>query len=166
MATDFGITGWPPGEATRQVLVCFQSWIAGRGGTNVVHDESQMISQVRLYLERYGQSRFEMVAGHRVTVAGFGASSSSDPQVRERAGFRRSTQDGGIEFLCLPETFKQEISNGYNHETVLKALDKRGYLRRQGRGLTIKTTVANHSKDDIHFYCIKGSILNGVEEQD
>jgi hypothetical protein len=145
--TELGITGWPEGEATKQVRACFESWLANRGGKRAVHDEEGAVRQVKLYLERYEDSRFEIV---RKTT------SLSESMVRDRAGFRRQTAGGNTEFLFLQEVFKTEVCNGFNYRLVLKALEARGYLRRQGRELTIKTTVAGK---DVRVYCVSADIF-------
>jgi uncharacterized protein (DUF927 family) len=59
LATDYGITGWTPGEATKAAKVCFDAWIKQRGG-HTSGDEERAVAQVRLFFERYGEARFPL----------------------------------------------------------------------------------------------------------
>lgn len=57
LATQAGITGWQVGVATACVKQCFARWLA-----NFAHDgdyeEYQVLSNVRAFIEQYGESRF------------------------------------------------------------------------------------------------------------
>ena len=148
LATLWGITGWPEGEANLQVKKCFDCWLENRGGKLSAHDDEQAIAIVRQFIEQFGDSRFVPVSGPK----------KSQDVIRDRVGFRRTADDGGTEYLFLPETFKKEVIPGRNYKTVMKALISRGYARRDGRSLVLKTTVPG-MEGQKRFYCVRSSIL-------
>jgi len=120
MATAFGITCWQPGEAAKAALACLQAWIQTRGGTGP-QEERSILSQVRLFFEQHGESRF---------------SDWDDPDARptiNRAGFRRkitsSIDNGSYEYYVLNETFREEVCNGLNCQTTAKLLVLKGILQ-------------------------------------
>lgn len=133
LATRLGITGWPQGEALKAAGVCFQSWVALRGGEGNA-EEQAMIAQVRGFLERHGEARFSDW-GRPV------AKDDHAPRVINRAGWRRRLAgDSGIpdddstEYLILPTVFKEEVCKGFNHIAVAKLLLARGYLKAEPSG--------------------------------
>jgi uncharacterized protein (DUF927 family) len=59
LAHDLGIVpNWHKGEAIKAAEFALQQWIAGRGGSEAA-EVIQSIRAVRLFIERYGDSRFE-----------------------------------------------------------------------------------------------------------
>jgi uncharacterized protein (DUF927 family) len=145
LATIWGITGWPDGEADKQVKKCFECWLEHHGGKMAVHDEERVIEGFRQTLEQYGESRFTPATG-----------GSQNNHVSERFGWRR-TADGTTEYLFSRENFKTvSHRHGLNYKAAAKALDKRGYLRRQGRDFTIKTNIG---RENMRVYCVLGKIL-------
>jgi uncharacterized protein (DUF927 family) len=57
LATAWGLTGWPEGEAMKAASTCFHAWLDRRGGEGN-QEERAMLSQVREFLRRYGESAF------------------------------------------------------------------------------------------------------------
>jgi putative DNA primase/helicase len=116
-ATRLGVTGWPEGEATAAAERVFASWLSSRSGRGPA-DEENAISQVRLFLEKHGEGRFQ--------------SYTEDPQepekVPNRAGFKKVVASGRIHYAILPEVFKEEVCRGYNPTLVAAALKSRGFL--------------------------------------
>jgi uncharacterized protein (DUF927 family) len=129
MATAFGITGWQPGEAAKSAHACLQAWIQARGGTGP-QEERVILSQVRLFFEQHGESRF---------------SEWEEPDARttiNRAGFRRKIvtdiDNGSYEYYVLNETFREEICNGFNCQTAAKLLVQKDILQPGTDGRTSK----------------------------
>ena len=80
LATDYGVTGWPEGEAIRAAAVGFAAWQslrdAGRGNA----ERDQITERIVSFIERHGDSRFS------------DADSDDDQRaavVRDRAGWSR-----------------------------------------------------------------------------
>lgn len=57
LASEYGITKWPPDDVFWGVSNCFYSWLKNRGGTSAL-EEKAALRQARYFFERYGQSRF------------------------------------------------------------------------------------------------------------
>jgi putative DNA primase/helicase len=58
LATERGITPWQKGRATAAAKWAFQSWLARRGGGEAA-EIRQAIARVRLFIEQFGDSRFD-----------------------------------------------------------------------------------------------------------
>jgi len=131
LATNWGITGWQPGEAMQAGITCFRTWLQAFGGEGN-KDERDMIDQVRYFLESNGESRF----------ADIGRSVVDDnhaPKTMNKAGFRKKNDDEKLEYFCYPEVFKAEICKGLDHHAVARVLIDRGYMQRgDGRNLKVK----------------------------
>lgn len=114
LATYLGITGWQKDEAEKAASVCFKAWLNHRGGSGN-QERTQILSQVRQFFEAHGSSRFEpLEADERI-------------QVHNRVGFRREI-DGKVRFLVLPESFKNEIINGFDLKTATRVLIEAEWL--------------------------------------
>lgn len=57
IASEFGVTGWKAGEASRAAKVCFDAWIEARGGHGS-QEEKQILEQVSNKLLSWGLLRF------------------------------------------------------------------------------------------------------------
>ncbi|MDA8027550.1 MAG: DUF927 domain-containing protein [Nitrospiraceae bacterium] len=114
LATLFGITGWPEGEAEESASSCFKAWLQHRGGSGN-QERNQILSQVRQFFEAHGSSRFEPF--------------EADDNIRivNRVGFRKE-EDGDTRFFVLPESFKAEIIKGLNLQTATRILIDAGWL--------------------------------------
>ncbi len=73
LATHYGITAWPVGEAEQAVARCFQDWIDYRGGAE--NQEHSAIQPYSRFFEMHGESRFspweETQNSHTPYRAGF-----------------------------------------------------------------------------------------------
>jgi len=58
--------------------------------------------------------------------------------VINRAGFRVDEDGETTTYLILTEVFRNEVCDGFDYRTVLKALDARGFLETQPPRLTKK----------------------------
>ncbi len=125
LATDYGLTRWPAGEAQRAAHACFRSWLDARGSKGNV-EPLQMLAQMRGFLEAHGDSRF--------------TNWSEDPESTRtfnRAGFRRQTDDGP-EFYMYREVFKREASKGYDYREMARVLASYGALLLDSDGGTTR----------------------------
>jgi len=125
LATQWGVTGWQPGESMTAAITCFKAWLAGYGGEGN-KEEREMLAQVRRFLEAH-TDRFVLIDR---------ASDSHAPKTLNRAGYRKPANDGLAEYLVLPETFKTEVCKGFDYRDVFKLLSGKGYVRSDaGRNL-------------------------------
>ena len=113
LATQYGITAWPPGEAEQAATRCFQAWIEYRGGTDN-QERSALLSQIRRFFEMHGESRFsEWEAQNSNTLY--------------RAGFKKTTVLG-MSYYILPEVFREELCAGFDSRAVTRLLLAEGWL--------------------------------------
>ncbi len=131
LATDWGITGWPPGEAMQAAITCFKAWLQSYGGEGN-REEKAMIEQVRHFLELHGEARFTDIDRSVVD-------DSHSPKTLNRAGFRQRDGQGALEYYCYPEVFKAEICKGFDYRAVARLLIGKGYMRGgEDRNLQVK----------------------------
>jgi putative DNA primase/helicase len=148
LATEFGITGWLPQEATICTKVMFDAWIEARGGTGD-GERTRMLNQVRAFFEAHGSSRFTY--WHRAT-------DDHAPNTMYRAGFKRVVDDHGkplsdpvgdiskdafadgqIEYYVLPSVFRDEVCKGYDYKAVCRLLIELGHLMPDSKGRFTRT---------------------------
>jgi len=115
LAARYGLTSWPEGEATRAARVCFISWLDGFGGAGN-REERAILAQVMNFIEVHGNSRFEDL------------NSVADQRIPNRAGYRRTADDGAQEFLIPVDTFRKEVCRGVDAKTALAVLREAGSL--------------------------------------
>ncbi len=114
LATHYGLTGWPEGEAITAAQKCFAVWLDAFGGT-ANQEERAMLSQVRAFFEKHGASRFEDI------------DADIGQHILNRVGFYRY-RNGIREYMVLPEAFKREVCQGFDVKTVSRALEKAGWI--------------------------------------
>lgn len=127
LATGYGLTGWQGGEAFAAVGKCFASWLDGFGGSSAREDRA-LLDQVRAFFESHGASRFEDIAA------------TAEQRIPNRAGFWRDGEDGGRQFLVLPEVFKREVCAGFDPKAAAKTLVEAGVIQPSGDGKATRNT--------------------------
>ena len=116
LATEFGITGWEPGEATRAVSTCYAAWFDGFGGAGN-KEERDILSRVRAHFEQHGQSRYQPMEN-----------TQPERVIHNRAGFYKQDNERERTYYVLPEAFKTELCSGRDFRAVTKILILRGWL--------------------------------------
>lgn len=156
LATAYGITGWPEGEARRAIRICFRQWLADRGSPADAERE-QLLAQVRAFLEAHGDSRFEP-EDH----------DNERRPVSHRAGFRRKLQVGepGTEdlreqYLVMPEAFK-ELVRGFNPKAAAQTLIAAGWLQ-PGKDGKASQSVRVRGLSKGRFYVLEGAAVFSAE---
>ena len=97
------------------VLFCFRDWLTARGGAGAGEDTA-ILSQVRLFIEQHGASRFQDVANPNAVCV-------------NRVGFKKTGEDGTTEYIVLPEAFKSEVAKGYGSTKAAQVLAAAGWLK-------------------------------------
>lgn len=154
MATEAGLTGWPPGEALRAARACFEAWIATRGGSGA-SEVTAMLKQVKGFIEQQGEGRFSW--WHR-------AADDRAAKTLHRVGIRRLVNEQGepiktdgqhfaefgdsmppamgddvrVEYFIFPEAFRTEVAAGFDPQAVARVLLEHGYLKAEPGRLTVK----------------------------
>jgi putative DNA primase/helicase len=156
LAREFGITGWPAGEAERGVARCFRDWIETRGGVGDA-DIHAGIRQLCGFFEKYGRSRFEPI-WDRKDCRGKEEEWIDDAQrVRDRAGFRKLSGTGW-EYFVLPGAWR-ELAKGYDPAALAAAMIARCLMRR-GSGNKSSITKAIPGYGKVRVYHVLPEILS------
>jgi putative DNA primase/helicase len=117
---ELGVLPWSAGDVIAGVRRCYMDWIEHRGGVGSLEEE-QVVEQVSRFIEQFGESRF-------VSMGVSGVAEDNFNRTPNRAGFRRTAEDGRMEYFVLPEMFKSDICAGLNPTFVSKVLAGRGLL--------------------------------------
>jgi len=113
LATQYGVTGWPVGDAIKAAAQAFKLWQAGRGKGN--DERRQITDKVRSFIERHGDARFS------------NADFTGDTQsVRDRAGWWRS-KGAGREYLFTADGMREALK-GFDFKRALDVLQEQGAL--------------------------------------
>lgn len=150
LATEAGITGWLEGEAISAAARLFEEWVSGR--TIKAGDEEAAIRQVRAFLEAHGSSRFALL-----TKSLDGTWESVTDKTINRAGFRVGTEDVAIEYLVLPESFRNEICEGFDFRMVARVLAERGFLVTEDGKNSVRRSLPGFGQ--VRVYGIKSAIF-------
>jgi putative DNA primase/helicase len=128
LACDLEIVPWQKGDALKAACRCFTDWLDSRGGAEAGEVQAA-ISQVRLFIENHGDSRFEPIG-------------TQNRPVNNRAGWRKG--DGSErEWLIPSETWKSEVAVGHNPKLVARVLAERGMLKRANDGFQCVERIQN-----------------------
>lgn len=120
LATEFGVTGWPPGAAIDAAIMAFQAWLAPRG--KGVVEGRQALEAILSFIEKHGDSRFS-------------DASSGSGLVRDRAGYWRGVEvnagDGEVvverEYLFHSAGLRDALS-GLDFSVSVRELSEAGVL--------------------------------------
>ncbi len=117
LATQYGITGWNYDSIMPLIMKNFYSWLEDKGGVGSQEDK-QALTQIRLFFEKYGDTRFQYLAdGHPIT----------DRAPHERAGYRQFF-NGQTFFCCFKSYFEEIIAKGLDTKHVKRLLREQGIL--------------------------------------
>jgi putative DNA primase/helicase len=114
-----GILPWQQGQAVWGANLCFASWMAERGGSANLEGD-QAISQVRHHHATFGSANYQLLIG--------GAPDERYPFHGQRYGFRRTANDGSMEYLIPSESFQRIVCAGLDYKAVIVTLKAAGYL--------------------------------------
>lgn len=116
MATEYGVTGWPEGEAIKAAAEGFKVWRSARGRGN--DERRQILDKVSGFIERHGDGRFSDVENNGETLT------------RDRAGWWRNNTEGR-EYLFTADGMREALK-GFDFNRALDALQEAGALPAPG----------------------------------
>ena len=119
LATAYGITDWPEGEAIKAARVGFDAWLAQRGNVTGNAEHEQVLQAVMGFIERHGDSRFSDASGPY--------DDKQQAMVRDRAGWWEGTGDG-VQYLFTSEGLRDALK-GFDFARALNALEQSGLLK-------------------------------------
>lgn len=112
LATEYGLTHWPEGEAISAAGQCFAAWRSARGRGN--DERRQILDRVSDFIDRHGDGRFSDM------------SEISDKHLRDRAGWWRDSM-GEREYLFTAEAMREALK-GFDFGRGLDALQEAGAM--------------------------------------
>ena len=116
VATEYGITGWPEGEAIKAAAEGFRVWRAMRGKGN--DERRQILEKVSGFIERHGSGRFS------------DADATNEAPLRDRAGWWKESNDCR-EYLFTAEGMREALK-GFDFNRALDVLQEAGALPAPG----------------------------------
>ena len=160
LATRFGVTGWPEGEAMQAARRCFMDWVKLRGGMGD-YESSNMLSRVRRFFEQHGEARF--TDWNRPATLDDHAA-----RVMHRCGFRRFEEGEGSHWYVFPESFISETCAGVNAQSVAHLLHQRGYLEpgsEKDRPFTVRVTLPGEGRRRV-YHILPAIMDSGTDADD
>ena len=161
MATAWGITGWPEGEATKAAESLMRAWLTTRHGAGAAED-AEALERVRRFIAEHGDARFPEV------VAKGDAKVREDRTTVKGAGFRKAVAVGaGGEkqaqaFLIWPEIWRAEVFEGADATAGARALLRAGFLL-PGDGGKLQRRERVPGFEGPRFYAVRASIMEAGE---
>jgi len=158
-ATEWGLTGWPQGEAVKASFRMFQDWLQAFGGEEN-REPRKMVEQVQNWVQAHAGARLEDM--RRPSI-----SDTHAPRTMNRAGWKRPTKetaslhekDHVFEYLIYPTVFKQELCTGFDPAQVVNELLKRRLLKHgDGKNVAVRVREPGGGENS-RFYCITPTIL-------
>ncbi|MBK7362092.1 MAG: DUF927 domain-containing protein [Micavibrio sp.] len=113
LATEYGITGWPPGMATGAAIIGYLTWKAQRGEGN--DEKRQIFSAILDFIERHGDSRFSNMDEE-----------NSDKIIHHRAGYWRD--ENSVRTYYLNADGMNETLKGHDLKLALDLLEQNGII--------------------------------------
>lgn len=150
LATGYGVTGWPEGEAIRAAVVAFKAWLSMRG-TGGNSERVEAAERVLEFIDRHGDSRFT------------DADAAEDARavlVRDRAGYWRNTDQGRV--YLFTATGMREALKGLDYQRALQSLEVAGLIAPAGedgrRQRQIKIAGRKLKLYEVHPDGVKGAV--------
>ncbi|WP_406626078.1 DUF927 domain-containing protein [Acidovorax sp. SDU_ACID1] len=120
LATSYGVTGWPAGQATTAAAECFTAWKSLRGPAPRNLERTQVLQRVAGFVDRHGDGRFSNAD----------ASRDEGVFVRDRAGWWQDV-DGTRVYLFTAEGMREALK-GFDFARGLDVLQEAGALPAPG----------------------------------
>ncbi len=111
LATEYGVTGWPPGAAIEAAKACFAQWRGHRGTGNT--ERIQIFRMLSDYINKFGDARFTDVDDNRQLNG-------------PRSGYWRE-RDHKREWLLTPTGMRDAVT-GFDTRTIKETLSQAGWM--------------------------------------
>jgi len=142
LATEYGLTGWPPGDAAKAAGEYFRLWLDERGHRN--DEKRKIIEQVCGFIDRHGDARFSNAKERP---------SDRSSIIRDRAGWWQDTDDRRV-YLFSSEGMREALK-GNDFSSGLDALQAAGMLPAPNpRGKHLKSKRITGRKGTVNVYPI------------
>lgn len=150
-ATQSGITGWEPGEATKSAMTCFRVWQEPRSEGNF--ESRTAIQTARNFIELH-ENRFQPIKLSDEELSDFNS------RIPLKAGYVKEI-DGDRVFFISPGVWSDEVFKGFNGVDCAKHLDRAGFLLRDNAKPGAKqrwTKALRLGPNTSGYYAVKSSI--------
>lgn len=108
LATEYGLTGWPQGAATKAAADSFKAWQGERGPGN--DEPKRIVEAVAEFIEKHGDSRFS------------NSEAIDEIPVRDRAGWWKNNYDGRV-YLFTASGLREALK-GHDFKRALDVLQE------------------------------------------
>ena len=150
LATKYGITGWDNVDIMDSIMKNFNSWLEDKGGVGSQEDK-QALKQIRIFFEKYGDSRFQFMDNQGVWAE----------KINERAGYR-TNRGGESVFYIFKTYFEEVVARGLDIKHVKNLLRNQGILETDSDGKHF-TKVVRIKQKTVRMYAINHKIFEGEE---
>jgi putative DNA primase/helicase len=150
IATLCEIVPWSRGEAVKAAALCFEQWLAARGGHEAAETAAGM-EQVRSFLLANGVSRF---------IPAWEENPPKGMNARDVAGFREQMRDGWDYYVTT--TAWKEICAGLDPRRLAATLRQKGYIEGEGAHMAKSVRVPEYGK--MRLYHIRSTFLEDANE--
>jgi uncharacterized protein (DUF927 family) len=150
IATLYGIVPWSRGDAVHAAALCFEQWLAARGGHEAA-ETAAGIEQVRSFLQANGMARF---------IPAWEDNPPKGMNIRDVAGYRDQTGDGW-DYYITTSAWK-EICAGLDPRRTAAMLRQKGHLAGEGSHLAKSVRVPDYGK--MRLYHIHSTFLEDANE--
>lgn len=126
LATNYGITGWPEGDATAAASWAFTEWLKARTAGTANAEDQQAEDAIRAFIDRHGSSRF----GSSKTPTAMTGHEMPEKIVNQCGWWRDQQDKDGIthrEWLFSPTGMKEAL-HGLDFTRAIEVLVQRGFI--------------------------------------
>lgn len=161
LAAGLGILPWPAGEAREAAARVFRRW-AGAFGRTARHEDREMITRLRDFLQRYEHSRFRVRKGPGAEEdAMYDQAKGLKPRQGEArsldaAGWR-DDEDGETVFHIFPSVWR-EVFSSMDGIAAAKTVRAAGHLVCNGKDGRLQNRV-KIGGSAVSFYSVRGAIV-------
>ncbi|GAN54526.1 DUF927 domain-containing protein [Tanticharoenia sakaeratensis] len=168
LATSYGLTGWADDTPSYMAGECFHAWLAERG-TVGRREEEQAVQQLRDFIARNGEARFERWVD-AVTAAEAQSEIPDAPpgerfRTQNRAGWKRWVREddgkSAWRYLLTSEAMSEALS-GLNQRSAKAVLVERGFLL-PGKDGKIAAPISPPGHKKVRAYEVMAAILGSDE---
>jgi putative DNA primase/helicase len=156
LAIGLGILPWPPGEAANAAKICFDAWIAARGGVEPA-EVRNAVRAIQDFVSAHGNSRF-LAAWEPKSTNSIGEAIAE--KIINLAGYKERNGEGW-DFYFTPGAWREALA-GLDPKTVARALADKGLLE-PGDEKHLAESVRVPSYGRLRLYHIKAAILEAAQ---
>lgn len=152
LAISMNILPFKKNECLNSALICFNAWLKNRAETKQQISQSlevtQGLKQVKHFLEVHQESRF-------TALDEVGRRKDERAKTTNRVGFTKLVDNKTV-FLIFPESFKNELCQGFDYKLIAQEMKGRGFLKTGHNILTITQRIEGPVKK---IFYIENSFL-------